>query len=114
MTMASESLLEFTDANFDTEVLQSDQPVLVDFWAEWCQPCRMITPIMEEIAGEYEGKVKVGKLDCDSNRSIPVKYGISADRHPRPACAAGAGWFRFRSHWLSPAGTSRAGDMMRR
>ncbi|MDY7108136.1 MAG: thioredoxin [Planctomycetota bacterium] len=76
--MASESLIEFTDANFDTEVLQSDQPVLVDFWAEWCQPCRMITPIMEEIAGEYEGKVKVGSLDCDSNRSIPVKYGISA------------------------------------
>ena len=76
--MSSEALLEFTYGNFKAEVLQADQPVLVDFWAEWCQPCRMITPIMEENAREYDGKVKVGSLDCDSNRSVPVKYGISA------------------------------------
>ena len=76
--MASDAVHEFTDSNFDAEVLSADTPVLVDFWAEWCQPCHMITPIIEEIAGEYQGKVKVGKVDCDQNRAVPVKFGISA------------------------------------
>jgi thioredoxin 1 len=69
---------EFTDSNFDTEVLQSSQPVLVDFWAEWCQPCRMLSPTIDAVAGEYAGKVKVGKVDTDANREISMKYGITA------------------------------------
>jgi thioredoxin 1 len=69
---------EFTDSNFDTEVLQSAVPVLVDFWAEWCQPCRMLAPTIDELAGDYDGKAKVGKLDTDSNREVSIKYGISA------------------------------------
>ena len=68
--------IEFTDANFDQEVLASDTPVLVDFWASWCAPCKMIAPIVEEIAGEYEGKVKVGKVDVDSNPQVAGKFGI--------------------------------------
>ena len=68
--------LEFTDANFDQDVLQSDIPVLVDFWAGWCAPCKMIAPIVEEIASEYDGKVKVGKVDVDANPQIAGKYGI--------------------------------------
>jgi len=76
--MASENVLEFTDANFQSEVLDAPVPVLVDFWAEWCQPCRMLTPTMEELADEYKGKVKIGKLDTDSNRDVSIKYGISA------------------------------------
>ncbi len=68
--------IEFTDANFDEEVLQSDIPVLVDFWAVWCGPCKMIAPYVEELAGEYEGKVKVGKLDVDNNQQVSIKYGI--------------------------------------
>jgi thioredoxin 1 len=76
--MASDHVLEFNDDNFDTDVIQSDVPVLVDFWAEWCQPCHMIAPTIEELAGEYEGKVKVGKVDTDANRDISIKYGISA------------------------------------
>jgi thioredoxin 1 len=76
--MASENVKEFTDANFESEVLKSDQPVLVDFWAEWCMPCRMLAPTIEKIAQDFAGKVKVGKVDTDSNRDISVKYGISA------------------------------------
>lgn len=76
--MASENVLEFTDQNFETEVLKSTQPVLVDFWAEWCMPCRMLAPTIEKIAKDYSGKVKVGKLDTDSNREVAGKYGISA------------------------------------
>ena len=76
--MASDNVLEFTDANFDSDVVQSDTPVLVDFWAEWCQPCHMITPTIESLAVEYKGKVKVGKVDTDSNRDVSIKYGISA------------------------------------
>jgi thioredoxin 1 len=76
--MASEHVKEFTDANFDQEVLKSEQPVLVDFWAEWCMPCRMLAPTIDKIAADYNGKVKVGKVDTDSNRDISVKYGISA------------------------------------
>lgn len=76
--MASKTVQELTDSNFQTEVLNSDKPVLVDFWAEWCQPCRMLSPTIDAIATEYEGKAKVGKVDTDSNREISVKYGIQA------------------------------------
>lgn len=68
--------LELTDANFDQEVLNSDKPVLVDFWAVWCAPCKMIAPAIEELAQEYEGKVKVGKLDVDHNHGVAIRYGI--------------------------------------
>nr|NQU90207.1 thioredoxin [Bacteroidota bacterium] len=68
--------LEFTDANFDEQVLASDKPVIVDFWAEWCGPCRMVGPIVEEIGKEYEGKVLVGKVDVDSNPGTSAKFGI--------------------------------------
>jgi thioredoxin 1 len=68
--------LQFTDANFDAQVLQSDKPVIVDFWAEWCGPCRMVGPIVEEIGKEYEGKAVVGKVDVDSNPGTAGKFGI--------------------------------------
>ena len=68
--------IEANDANFEAVVLQSDKPVLVDFWAEWCGPCRMVGPLVEELAGEYEGKATVAKMDVDSNPGIPAKYGI--------------------------------------
>ncbi|OQY72571.1 MAG: thioredoxin, partial [Ignavibacteriales bacterium UTCHB2] len=70
--------MEFTDQNFNTEVLQSDKPVLVDFWAVWCGPCKLIAPFVEELAGEFEGKAKVGKLDVDENNDTPAKFGITA------------------------------------
>ena len=76
--MASENVQELTDSNFESEVLQSDVPVLVDFWAEWCQPCRMLAPTIDQLASEYQGKAKVGKVDTDSNREVSMKYGISA------------------------------------
>ena len=68
--------LEFTDANFDEQVLQSDKPVIVDFWAEWCGPCRMVGPIVEQIGEEYDGKVVVGKVDVDNNPGTAMKFGI--------------------------------------
>ena len=68
--------IEFTDSNFEQEVLKSDKPCLVDFWAEWCGPCRMVGPIVEEIAKEYAEKLKVGKLNVDQNGQTAVKYGI--------------------------------------
>ncbi len=68
--------LEITDENFEKEVLNSDIPVLIDFWAAWCGPCRMIAPLVEELAGEYEGKVKIGKLDVDNNQQTAIKYGV--------------------------------------
>lgn len=76
--MAGKNTLEFTDSNFDGEVIRSGQPVLVDFWAEWCMPCRMLGPTIDEIADEYAGKVKVGKVDTDANRDVSVKFNISA------------------------------------
>ena len=65
-----------TDANFEQEVLQSNLPVLIDFWADWCAPCRMVAPIVEELAKDYEGKLKVGKLDVDANPQVSMKYGV--------------------------------------
>ncbi len=68
--------VEGTDSNFSQEVLKSDVPVLVDFWAPWCGPCRMVAPIVDEIAQEYQGKLKVVKLNTDENQEVAIKYGI--------------------------------------
>ena len=68
--------ITFTDDNFAAEVLKSDKPVLVDFWAVWCGPCKMIAPFVEELAVELEGKAKVGKLDVDNNQETAIKYGV--------------------------------------
>ncbi len=68
--------IELTDANFEELVLKSDKPVLVDFWAEWCGPCRMVGPVVEELSKDYDGKAVVGKVDVDSNPGISMKYGI--------------------------------------
>ena len=76
--MASENTVEFTDQNFEQEVLKSPTPVLVDFWAEWCMPCLRLAPTIEKLAKDYSGKVKVGKLDTDANRDVAIKYSISA------------------------------------
>jgi thioredoxin 1 len=72
----SEHIVHVTDATFDEEVLNSDVPVLVDFWAEWCGPCKMIAPVLDEIATEYAGKLKIAKVDVDANPDIPPKFGI--------------------------------------
>ena len=67
---------EVTDGNFQDEVLKSETPVLVDFWAEWCGPCRMVAPIVDELAKKYEGKLRVGKLDVDANGNVPETFGV--------------------------------------
>lgn len=74
--MASDAVLTLTDANFDRDVLQSDQPVLVDFWATWCAPCKAISPLIDSVAADYAGKVKVGKVNVDDNPATPGKYGV--------------------------------------
>lgn len=72
----SDQIVFVTDNTFEAEVLNSDKPVLVDYWAEWCGPCKMIAPILDEIAGEYAGKLKIAKLNIDENPATPPKYGI--------------------------------------
>lgn len=74
--MATETILEITDQNFDQEVLKSDQPVIIDFWAAWCGPCKALAPVVDEIAKQYQGKVKVGKMDVDKNQATPMRYGV--------------------------------------
>jgi thioredoxin 1 len=76
--MAGTNTLDFTDDNFESEVLQSDKPVLVDFWAEWCAPCRMLTPTIDELATEYVDKLKVGKVNTDLSAETAAQFGISA------------------------------------
>jgi thioredoxin 1 len=74
--MASDAIFEVNDANFDQEVLKSDQPVMVDFWAAWCGPCRALAPLVDEIAKSYQGKVRVAKMDVDKNMATPQRYGV--------------------------------------
>ena len=74
--MASDLIKHISDATFEKEVIQSSAPVLVDYWAEWCGPCKMIAPILDEVAKEYEGRIKVAKLNIDENQNTPPKYGI--------------------------------------
>lgn len=74
--MASENVMAFTDANFDREVLQSEIPVIVDFWATWCAPCKAIAPLVDAVADEYVGKVKVGKVNVDENQATPAKFNV--------------------------------------
>ena len=76
--MASPNVVELTDDNFDAEVIASDVPVLVDFWAEWCGPCRMLAPTIDELADDYAGRVKVGKVDTDSSRKTALRFDIQA------------------------------------
>ncbi|MDA8414852.1 MAG: thioredoxin [Desulfobacteraceae bacterium] len=74
--MASDKVVAFSDANFDQEVIKSDIPVLVDFWATWCAPCKAIAPLIDTVADEYAGRVKVGKVNVDENQAIPGKFGV--------------------------------------
>ncbi len=69
-------IFQVTDDNFESEIMKSDLPAMVDFWAEWCGPCRMVGPVVEELANQYKGKVKIGKMDVDKNRQTPAKFGI--------------------------------------
>ena len=74
--MASELIKHVSDASFEADVLKTGTPVLVDYWAEWCGPCKMIAPILDEIAGTYQGKLQIAKMNADENREIPAKFGI--------------------------------------
>ena len=76
--MANQNIISLTQENFSSEVLQSQAPVLVDFWAEWCGPCKMISPILDELAEEYDGKVKIGKVNIDEQQGLAAEYGIRA------------------------------------
>ena len=76
--MAGANTLELNDGNFDSDVLTSDKPVLVDFWAEWCQPCKMLAATIDEVADTYKGKAKIGKIDIDNNKEVAMKFNISA------------------------------------
>ena len=76
--MAGADTLTISDDNFDAEVLQADTPVLVDFWAEWCGPCKALAPVIDDLATEYKGRIKVGKMDTDANREVSVRFSISA------------------------------------
>jgi len=74
--MAGKAILEVTDANFEQEVLKSQQPVLIDFWAQWCGPCKALSPVVDEVAQAYDGKLKVVKMDVDKNTATPSRYGV--------------------------------------
>ena len=74
--MASDLIKHISDASFDADVIQSSTPVIVDFWSEWCGPCKMIAPILDEVASAYQGKLQVAKMNVDENRDIPAKFGI--------------------------------------
>lgn len=74
--MAATAIMEVTDSNFEQEVLKSSQPVMIDFWAQWCSPCKALSPVVDEVASAYSGKLKVVKMNVDTNVSIPPRYGI--------------------------------------
>ena len=74
--MASDLIKHVSDATFEADVLNADKPVLVDYWAEWCGPCKMIAPILDEVSKDYDGKLRVAKMNVDENRDVPAKYGI--------------------------------------
>jgi thioredoxin 1 len=74
--MAIELIKHVSDASFDSDVLQSDLPVLVDYWAEWCGPCKMIAPILDDVSDDYQGRMRIAKMNVDENRDIPAKFGI--------------------------------------
>ena len=74
--MASDLIKHISDASFEADVLQSDTPVLVDYWAEWCGPCKMIAPILDEVSAAYQGKLTIAKMNVDENRDVPAKFGI--------------------------------------
>jgi thioredoxin 1 len=74
--MASELIKHLSDASFEADVLKASTPVMVDYWAEWCGPCKMIAPILDEVAGTYQGKLQIAKLNVDENREVPAKFGI--------------------------------------
>jgi len=76
--MAGPNTLEFSDATFDEQVLQSKEPVLVDFWAEWCAPCKALGPVIDELAKEYAGRARIGKIDTDANREVSTRFAISS------------------------------------